>query len=78
VTGGRARRPRQLLDDLEGKRVLEFETGSTRSHSMEDSFLKRQWTCRKTLQNDDARVFIQRLNTSTSGGFTLRIVDNNL
>jgi hypothetical protein len=40
---------KQLLDDAKEKnRVLEIEKGSTRSHSVENSFWKRLRTCGKT------------------------------
>ena len=46
VTGRRGRRRRKLLDDL--KRMLSFEGGSSRSHSVESSLWKRLWRCRTT------------------------------
>jgi hypothetical protein len=49
MTGRRGRKRKQLLDDLKGKeKILEIESGSTRSHSMENSLWKRLRTCRKT------------------------------
>jgi len=30
------------------KRILSFEGGSSRSHYVEASFLRRLWTCRQT------------------------------
>jgi hypothetical protein len=40
-------RRKQLLDDLKETRVLESERGSIRSHRVENSLWKRQWTCHK-------------------------------
>jgi len=49
VTGRRGRRPKQLLDDLKGKkRILEIERGSTRSQSVENSIWNRLGSCRMT------------------------------
>jgi hypothetical protein len=49
VTGRQLRRRKQLLhDQKETKRILEIEKGSTRSHCVGNSLLKRLWTCRKT------------------------------
>jgi len=49
VTGRRGGRRKQLLDDLREKRkILELETGSARSRSVETELWKRLWTCRKT------------------------------
>ena len=49
MKGRRGRRSKQLLDDLEGKmRLLEIESGSIRSHSVENWPWKRQWTCPAT------------------------------
>ena len=48
VAGRRGRRRKQILDDVKGKNmVLDIERGSTRSQSVENSFWKRLWTCRK-------------------------------
>jgi hypothetical protein len=52
--GKRERRREQLLDNLKEKKMLEFERGSTRSQSVENSLWKRLWTCRKAgyVKND--------------------------
>jgi hypothetical protein len=34
---------------------LEFERGSTRSHSLDNSLWKRPWICHKTLLDDEMR-----------------------
>jgi hypothetical protein len=48
MTVRRGRIRKQLLDDRKGKRIeKEIESGSTRSHSVENSLRKRQRTCRK-------------------------------
>jgi hypothetical protein len=41
-------RRKQLVDDLEEKRILGTETESTGSHSVENYLLKKLFTCRKT------------------------------
>jgi len=49
VKGTRGRRRKQLLDDhKEKKRSLESESGSIRSHSVENWLWKRKWTCLAT------------------------------
>ena len=49
VTGRLGRRSKQLLEDVKEKeRVLEIESGSSRSHCVEKSVWKRLWTCCKT------------------------------
>jgi len=45
VTG---RRGKKLLDLEEEKRILEIETGSTLSPSVENSLCKRLWNCHTT------------------------------
>jgi hypothetical protein len=45
VTGRRARRGKQLPDEVKKEMILETERGSTRSHSVENSLWKRLWTC---------------------------------
>ena len=56
-TGTRGRR-RKVLDDFKKtKNVLETERGSTRSHTLENSLWKRLWTCRKTLFDNDKKIF---------------------
>jgi len=57
VTGRRARRGKQLLDEVKKAMILETERGSTRSHSVENSLWKKLWTCRKTeyrMMNDNS------------------------
>ena len=40
----RVKRRKQLVDDFKrNERILEIERGSTRSHSVENSFAKRLW-----------------------------------
>ena len=46
TTGRRIRGHKQL--PLGKERILEIKRESTRSHSVENSLWKRQWTCRKT------------------------------
>jgi hypothetical protein len=41
VTGGQRRRSEQLLDDLKERRMLETETGRTRSQSVEEQQCKK-------------------------------------
>ena len=48
VTGRRGKRRKELLDELKGDIRYWKQRGSTRSHSLENSFWKRLWTCRKT------------------------------
>ena len=43
MTGGQRRRRKQLLDDLKEKRMLETETGRTRSQSVEEQPCKKLW-----------------------------------
>ena len=45
VTGRRGRKLKQLPQGNE--RILEFERGSTRYHSVENSLWKTLWTCRE-------------------------------
>jgi hypothetical protein len=47
VTGRRARRSKQLLEDPKEMRMLEIERGSIRSHCVENWLWQRLWTCRK-------------------------------
>ena len=46
VTWRQGGRSTQLLDDLTWKRVLQIWRENTRSHSVENSLLKRIWICR--------------------------------
>jgi hypothetical protein len=48
VMGRQGMRCKQLLDDLQGKRLLEIVRGSTRFHSVGNLFWKKLWTCHKT------------------------------
>jgi hypothetical protein len=49
VTGRQGRRRKQLLDYLKKKaRILGIKRESTRWRSVENSFWKSLWTCRKT------------------------------
>jgi hypothetical protein len=63
MTGRRGKRRKQLLDDLEQKKILEIERGSTRSHPVENSLWKRLWTCRKTDYSMNDISVTQILNT---------------
>jgi len=47
----------QLLHGLKGKeKILEVETGSTKSHSVKNWAWKRLWTFHKTLPADEADI----------------------
>jgi len=45
VTGRRRRRRKQLLDDLNEKRILKYQRESTRSHSVENYLSKEIRAC---------------------------------
>ena len=48
MTGRRGRRRKQIMDDLKDiEIILEIESGSTISPSIEKSRWKKLWTCRK-------------------------------
>jgi hypothetical protein len=51
----------ELLDHKGNVRILVFERGRARSHSVENSLWKRLWTCRMT---DYGTVIILQQNSS--------------
>jgi hypothetical protein len=64
TTGRIGRRDKQLLDDPEENSILEFERGSTRSHSVENLLGKKLWPCDKT---DYVKMTVKVAISGTSG-----------